>query len=85
MFSAVIIALIKKHPYYPAIDKLLICFDCIIVLLPGLLLGSKLGSFINIMFLQLILILCLTISLSYFVFPSYSKAFEIYEKESRQK
>ena len=50
VLMAVIIALNMKHPYYPRIDKPLISFDCIIVLLPGLQLGSKIGSFINIVF-----------------------------------
>ena len=48
--SAFIIALKMKHPYYPKVDKPLIDFDVVMILLPGLMLGSKLGAMLSPMF-----------------------------------
>ena len=43
VLSAVIIAFRMKHPKYPKVNKPLVNFNCVLILLPGMLVGSKIG------------------------------------------
>lgn len=83
--SAVSIALRMKHPQYPKVDKPLISFDVVVILLPGLMLGSKIGAMINPLFPPWVLLIGIVSFLSYACYLSLAKAVQIYQRENKAK
>ena len=81
VISAVFIAIKLRHPKV-GIDKPLVDFDCILVLLPSMMFGSKLGAMLNQIFPDLFLSTILFILVDFLCYWSYVKGKEIYETEN---
>ncbi len=70
----------KRHPLK---DMPLIDYDLTMLLIPGILLGTIAGVYLNVIFPAFVIVISLVILLSYTSYKTWKKSFQLYREETQ--
>jgi hypothetical protein len=69
----------KRHPYK---DAPLIDYDLTMLLIPGILLGTIAGVYLNVIFPAFVIVISLVVLLTYTSYKTWRKSFQLYKEET---